>query len=152
MRIDEQRLFGFHFKVDEGTIPVVNGEITIPVRAETKDEAGEKLMKTLAKMQLDLVIDFPRVMGMPEELAKLEEDKSVSPAPTIVPPEVLELRIDTLLGDMGAAELRGKAKADTVFNWTGYKFEEANYTHIITELELIKTGQKEVPTKKPKNG
>ncbi len=66
----------------------------------------------------------------------------------MIPPEVLELRIDTLLGDMGAGTLKGKAKADTIKLWTGYDFNEANYTHIVTELELIRTGQKELPVKK----
>lgn len=144
MRVDETRVFLFTFRTDQG-------DVQFPMRAETREEAGEKMQKTLQRMQVELAVDFPKI-GSAQGLAAKILEPLTDIVPNAVPAEVLELRIDTLLGDMGAAELRGKAKADTVFTWTGYKFEEANYTHIITELELIKTGQKEIPAKKPKNG
>ena len=143
MRIDEQKLYGFHFKVDEQVVPVLNGEIVLPIRAETKEDAGEKLTKLLHKMSSEVAMDFPKVQVL-EEVAP---EQAIN-IPTTIPPEVLELRIDTLLGDMNVGQLTGKAKADTIKLWTGFDFNEANYTSIITELELIRTGQKEIPTKK----
>lgn len=140
MRVDETKVFLFSFKTDQG-------DVQFPMRAETREEAGEKMQKTLQRMSVELAVDFPKI-GSPQGLAAKEPEVIAPTVPSSIPPEVLEMRIDTLLGDMGAGELRGKAKADTVFTWTGHKFEEANYTHIITELELIKTGQKEVPAKK----
>ena len=143
MRIDEQKLYGFHFKVDEQVVPVLNGEIVLPIRAETKEDAGEKLTKLLHKMSSEVAMDFPKIQVLegviPEQAINI---------PTTIPPEVLELRIDTLLGDMNVGQLTGKAKADTIKLWTGFDLNEANYTSIITELELIRTGQKEIPTKK----
>lgn len=137
MRLDEQKVFLFTFKTDQG-------DVAFPMRAETAQEAGEKMAKTLERMTIELSMDFPKVQNIPPIAAP----EPVLNVPTSIPPEVLELRIDTLLGDMGAGEIKGKAKADTVKLWTGYDFNEANYTAIITELELIRTGQKEVPTKK----
>lgn len=136
MRIDETKIFLFTFKTDQG-------DVQFPMRAETREEAGNKMQTTLQGMQIELAVDFPKV----QSAAPTETPTEVS-IPTAIPPEVLELRIDTLLGDMGGAELKGKAKADTVKLWTGFDFNEANYVFIINELELIKTGQKEVPIKK----
>lgn len=139
MRIDETKIFLFTFKTDQG-------DVQFPMRAETAQEAGEKMQKTLERMMVELSMDFPKVQNAPVQ-ETLQEAEHLN-VPTVIPPEVLELRIDTLLGDMGGAELKGKAKADTVKLWTGFDFNEANYVNIINELELIKTGQKEVPIKK----
>lgn len=139
MRLDETKVFLFTFKTDQG-------DVQFPMRAETREEAGEKMQKTLQRMTVELSMDFPMIAK--QSGAERLQDAVAQSVPMAIPAEVLELRIDTLLADMGAGELKGKAKADTIKLWTEYDFNEANYTHIITELELIKTGQKEVPTKK----
>ena len=137
MELRETKVFLFTFKTDQG-------DVQFPMRAETREEAGANMQKTLQRMQVELAVDFPKVQAIPP----VNEPEPVLNVPASIPPEVLELRIDTLLGDMGAGQLKGKAKADTIKQWTTYDFNEANYTSIITELELIRTGQKEIPTKK----
>ncbi len=140
MRLDETKIFLFTFKTDQG-------DIQFPMRADTAQEAGDKMQKTLQKMQVELAMDFPKTDPKIKE-PDHEEVKAILSAPMAIPPEVLELRIDTLLADMGAGTLKGKAKADTIKQWTGHEFTEANYPQIVVELELIRTGQKEVPVKK----
>ena len=136
MRIDETRVFLFTFKTDQG-------DVQFPIRAENREQAGNTMQKALQRMQAELAMDFPKTE--PIEVVTPEPALNI---PTVIPPEVLELRINTLLGDMGAGTLTGKAKSDTIKLWTGFDFNEANYTSIITELELIRTGQKEIPVKK----
>ena len=136
MRLDETRVWLFTFKTDQG-------DVQFPMRAETREQAGDQMQKTLQRMQAELAMDFPKTA--PIEVA---EPEPVLNIPTVIPPEVLEPRIDTLLGDMGAGALKGKAKADTVKLWTELDYNEANYLGIIHELELIRTGQKEIPVKK----
>lgn len=137
MDIREEKVYIFRF-------PYQQTDFTIPVRAETKQEAADILQKWLSGVQTDLAIEFPKVLK--QEPMSLRE--AASPLVSVVPPEVLELRIDTLLGDMGGSQLNGKAKNDTIKLWTGLENTEANYPQIIRELELLKTGQKEVPAKK----
>lgn len=139
MRIDETKIFLFTFKTDQG-------DVSFPMRAETKEEAGQKMQQTLGRMAAELAIDFPKVHT--SSTASVEPEAITKTMSTSIPPEVLEMRINTLLGDMGASELKEKAKSETIKLWTGYDFKETNYPRIITELELIRTGQKEVPTKK----
>ena len=137
MRLDETRVWLFTFKTDQG-------DVQFPMRAETREQAGDQMQKTLQRMIAELAMDFPKT----QPTIEIPTPEPILNVPTIVPPEVLELRIDTLLGDMGAGALKGKAKADTIKLWTGFDFNEANYTSIITELELLRTGQKEIPAKK----
>ena len=143
MRLDETRVWLFTFKTDQG-------DVQFPMRAETREQAGDQMQKTLQRMQAELAMDFPKTqpameLNIPSDMLTPTVALNV---PTSIPPEVLELRIDTLLGDMGAGALKGKAKADTIKAWTTYDFNENNYTAIITELELIQSGQKEIPAKK----
>lgn len=142
MTIDESKIFAFRFRTDEG-------ELLIPVRAESRQEAGAKMQKLLGRMAAEVAVDFPKIEAvgpLPGPLTK----EGVPTTFAVVPAEVLDLRINTLLGDMGAGQLVGKAKADTIKLWTGHEFVEANYSAIITELELLRTGQKEIPTGKKK--
>ena len=143
MQIDEQRVYVFKF-------PYQNSDFTIPVKAETKQEAVDILQKWLSGVQTDLAIEFPKITpnttldtdGKPVNIGNPPMFVGSS-----IPPEVLELRLDTLLADMGGGQLKGKAKDETIKLWTGYDLIPENYTHIITELELLKTGVKEIPTK-----
>ncbi len=142
MQIDESRVFAFRFRTDDG-------DLVIPIRGESKQDAVLKMQKLLGRMQAELAMDYPKLEAIAIPPTPVEEGV---PSPMTVPPEVLELRINTLLGDMGAGQLIGKAKADTIKLWTGQEFIEANYTAIVTELELIRTGQKELPVAGKKKG
>lgn len=137
MRLDEQKVFLFTFHTDQG-------DVQFPMRAETREEAADKMQKTLQRMQAEVSIDFPRVA----RVQPAQEDEKTDTSSLVVPPEVLVMRIETLLSDLGANELTEKAKAETIKNWTGFPFERTNYTQIINELQLILTGQKEIPSKK----
>lgn len=137
MEIHEERVFLFKFQTD-------GGDVQFPIRATTREEALDKIQKMLGRIQAEIAMEIPKTIKTETQIPKLESAVSSTP----IPPEVLEMRIDTLLGDMGAGQLKGKAKADTIKQWTGIEFTEANYTHIVTELELIRTGQKEIPAKK----
>lgn len=141
MYIEENKVYLFKFRTDDG-------EIAIPQRAETQEEAVRKIQGLFARMQTELAMDFPQVKEpsvvdhMVAALASGSGTMPVSP----VPIEVLEMRLDTLLDDLGAGNLTLAAKAQTVENWTGIKYREDNYPKIITELELIKSGAKEIPS------
>lgn len=143
MQIFEKKVWIFEFPYEQTTL-------SIPVKAESKEEAVNILQSLFSKIQTELAMSFPKVQSVPMSpiIEPVEQPNETMNVPSPIPAEVLELRIDTLIADMGASQLKGKAKADTIKQWTGYDFNEANYTHIITELELIKTGQKEVPVKK----
>jgi len=132
MEIRENKVYQFIF-------PYENTDICLPVKAETRDEAIRKLQKFLSNVQTDLAMESPQVAPT----TGMVPVPGITPG--VVPPEVLEMRIDTLLGDMGAGELKGKSRTDTIKAWTGHSYEEKNFTNIIKELELIKTGQKEIP-------
>lgn len=139
MRIEENKVYMFTFQTD-------SGDLAIPVRGNTHADAGDKLKKMLARMQMELSLEFPKIGSPDREPGVPASD----PVPGSVPPEVLELRIDTLLKDMGGSELQGSAKAETIKNWTDLEFVPGNYAKIIVELEMILSGQKEVKPKKKK--
>lgn len=139
MQISENKVFVFRFGYE-------GGDITIPVRADTKEDAVASLQKWMSGIQTELAIEFPRVSA-----AKQSQANAVLPPTSgAVPDEVLEMRIDTLLNDLGAKGLTDAAKAETVKNWTEKELLPKNYPAIITELELIASGQKEVLVKKKK--
>ena len=143
MELREERVFLFKFTTDAG-------DVQFPVRAQTKDEAADIMQKMLSRIQTEIAMEFPKVMNVGDKPLQVEDTKAFLGLQKGVgiPPEVLELRIDTLLADMGVGQLKGKAKDETIKLWTGYDNTVENYTHIITELELLKTGQKELPIKK----
>lgn len=141
MRIEEKKVFIFEFPYEQTTL-------TIPVKAENRQDAGEKLQRFLSGIQTDLAMEFPKVMPKETNIPDQDGTPVIWPPASIIPPEVLELRINTLLTDLGAGELKGKARDETIKNWCGVPNTEANYTKIITELELIATGKKEINGKK----
>ena len=108
------------------------------------------MQKMLSRIQTEIAMEFPKMMVSTSPKIDISgiAPGNIVQIPSTVPPEVLELRLDTLLADMGGGQLKGKAKDDTIKLWTGYDNTVENYTHIITELELLKTGQKELPIKK----
>lgn len=141
MRIDENKVYMFTFDTGE------MGNLAIPVRGENRDEAANTLQRMLGKMQSEIAMEFPRTS--PTVVNAVGGTGSVS---GIVPAEVLELRIDTLLADMGAKDLILSAKAQTIKNWTKLAFVPENYAEIIRELELIATGEKVVEAPPLKKG
>lgn len=145
MRIDEEKVYIFKF-------PYQQTDFTIPVRAENKQEAVDILQKWLSGVQTELAMEFPKVFNAPN--FTVEDAKKIVPGDILrvssVPPEVLEMRIDTLMLDLGGGQLKGKAKVQTIELWTGLENIEANYTGIVTALEEIKTGVREIPTKNGK--
>lgn len=143
MELREEKVYLFRFQTDAG-------DIQFPIRAQSKEEAADMIQKMLSRIQTEVAMEFPKVIPTSNTTLNLE-DRGVKVFSTNpVPPEVLELKMDTLLSDMGAAGLKDKPKAETVKLWTGFDLKEENYVKIITELELLKTGQKEVPTKNGK--
>lgn len=139
MQIEENKIFLFKFNTD-------SGELAIPVRAQSQQQAAASLQNMLGRMLAEVTAEFPRTT--PAHEAGVQSVPGLSAA---IPSEVLEMRLDTLLKDLGAGSLTADAKAQTVKNWTGLKYEEANFPGIITELELIKTGQKQIPPPTKKN-
>lgn len=139
MDIREEKVYIFKF-------PYQQTDFTIPVRAETKEQAVDILQKWLSGVQTELAMEFPKVSS-PTGIMPMPKGAVIAPMPPAIPPEVLEMRIDTLLGDLGAGQLKGNAKDDTIKLWTDLENKEENYTGIITELEKIQTGTKEVPVK-----
>ena len=125
MRMSEERVFLFTFQTDAG-------DISIPIRAQSSAEAGDKMQKMLSRIQTELALEFPKIQSAP----------AVDTLPISlngpIPPEVLEMRLDTLMGDLGGAHLVGKAKAKTIKDWTGLELKEENYIAIITKLEELK--------------
>lgn len=129
MRIEEEAMFIFKFPYD-GT------ELVIPVRAPNRSEAITKLQKWMVGAQ-----------------AELSMENSSAPAPVlatgtpvslgVIPPEVMEMRIDTLLKDLGVENMTDKAKAQTVKNFTKLDFTVANYAKIVTKLEEMVVKEKE---------
>lgn len=141
MRIEENKVYVFTFNTGE------HGDLSIPVRGESREQAAQNLQDMFARMQTELAMEFPKTQAGP--LAKQAEEPVMTAAGGI-PFDVLEMRIDTLLGDLGAKGLEGEARATTIKEWTGIDFAPGNFTAIITDLELIASGQKEVPVKSKK--
>lgn len=143
MDLREEKVYLFRFQTDAG-------DIQFPIRAQTKEEAADMIQKMLSRIQTEVAMEFPKIYvdKTPKESTKVADQ--LGNITHVIPAEVLEMRLNTLLLDMGAGELKEKAKAETVKLWTGFDLTEENYTKIITELELLKTGQKEIPKKNGK--
>lgn len=147
MQWQEEKIFLFKFQTDAG-------DVQFPVRAQTKEEAADTMQKMLSRIQTEIAMEFPKVVNQDfispagRFVSGKELDKIAGISP--IPPEVLEMRIDTLMLDLGGGQLKGKAKDQTIELWTGLENVEANYTGIVTALEEIKTGVREIPTKNGK--
>lgn len=130
MHIEENKVFIFKF-------PYENTDFAIPVRANTKEEAVRRLQGWMQGVMTELAMEVPQV-------ANISVPQNAMAAGAI-PPEVLEMRIDTLLKDLGAGGLADTAKVQTVKNFTKLVYEPKNYPKIITKLEemVIKNGEKE---------
>lgn len=143
MRIEENKVYVFTFDTGD------HGNLAIPVRGETREAAAQRLQQMFGQMQAELAMEVPRIAAGPVQPNQ--------PSTTIAEgagleglSEILVERIDTLMIGLGAAGLTDKAKAETVKNWTELEYSPENYAKIVTELELIASGQKEVPVKPKK--
>lgn len=145
MRLEENKVYVFSFDSSE-----MGGGCSFPIRASSREEASDVLQKCLSRFQTELAMEFPRIGApAPSSSVNVPQDAGFS-APAGIPPEVLEMRIDTLLKDLGGAGLTATAKAETIKNWTELDYTVDNFPKIITELELLASGQKEVPVKPKK--
>lgn len=138
MRIEENKVYMFTFDTGE------MGNIAIPIRAESREQAATNLQNMFARMQTELAMEFPKVSVPAGELGQ-GNPVPVTSAEGLS--EILIERIDKLMTDLGGGALATKAKAETIKNWTDLKFSPENYSAIVKELELIVSGQKEVPVK-----
>lgn len=142
MHISENKVFIFKF-------PYEGGDITIPVPAESREQAVEKFQKWLNSVQMELAMEFPKTSvntiapaGASTPVMPLDAEDGLS--------EILLDRIDNLLITRGGKDLKDAAKAETIKNWTELEFVPANYSKIVNELEMIASGAKEVPAKPKK--
>lgn len=142
MRIDENIVFLFNFDAQE-----MGGGCSFPIRATSREEAVRILQGCLNRFQTELAMEFPKV-----SIAA-----TLPGVPSAIPPEVLQTRIETLMTGMGATlvtkdapGLTPEAFSETILNWTGKEYSPQNYALIVRELELIASGQKEIPPPKKK--
>lgn len=136
MRIEENRVYVFSFNVGD------HGDLAIPVRGETREAAAARLQSMFSQMQTELAMEFPVIKGVSIQSSELPIPNL---APGGIPPEVLEMRINTLLTDLGASGLTDAAKAQTIKNFTKIDFSPENYPAIISRLEEISAGVEEEP-------
>lgn len=141
MRIEENRVYMFTFETGE------MGNLAIPIRGESREEAATKLQAMFGRMQTELAMEFPKVSPGAVELGGISTTLEPSLSASEGLSAILEERIDKLLADLGGASLVGKAKAETIKNWTELDYTPENYAAIVKDLELIASGQKEVPPK-----
>lgn len=150
MRIDENKVYMFTFETGE------MGNLAIPVRAMSREEAAETLQKMLNKMQVEIAMEFPREKGEPGPDRNIKQ-VDVPAVPGGIPSEVIQSRIETLMKSLGAVlvtkdtpGLTPEAFSSTIKQWTEMDYTPANYAKIAVELELIASGQKEIAPPKPK--
>lgn len=138
MRIEENRVFVFTFNTGD------HGDLSIPVRGDSRESASQALMSMFARMQTELAMESPKTSPSPS----IPESGAISSADGLE--SIVLDRINVLMADLGGADLKGAALAETIKNWTDLAFEPANYSSIVHELELIASGQKQVPKKSKK--
>src|SRR5580704_16070372 len=91
MRIDESRIFEFRF-------PFYGGEFSIPIRAQTKEEASDILRNHLQQWMIELATEFPR--SAPAEQKVERTVKTEPPASSAIPSFALELDIENLVKEI----------------------------------------------------
>ncbi len=132
MRIEETKIFEFKF-------PFHGGEISIPVRAMTVQEAATDLKALLNNFMIDLATEFPVAIGAlptyfpaPEERASTESN---------IPSYALELDIETLIKELMPIKKPKGAQgiAKLVKDWTGFEYAPQNYPAILDELKKMKS-------------
>lgn len=142
MRIEENKVFLFNFESAE-----MGGGCSFPIRANSREEAVAILQKCLGRFNMELSMEFPRLV--PDEAAMVKELSGLNDMPSIPSSldGVLIERISKLMNDLGGGELQGEALAETIKNWTELDYIPANYAKIVPELEKILGGQKDVKPK-----
>lgn len=131
MEIFEEKVYLFKF-------PYENTELAIPVRAQSREEAAEKLKKVVAGIQTDLAMEFPSMgAASPQTIPALPISESGVPA------LVLDLKIEELLRRLGSKAITDEGKAQTIKKWTELDFVPAHYEKIVEKLENLLNGKKE---------
>lgn len=137
MRIEENRVFEFKF-------PYYGAEISIPIRAQSRDEAAEELKKHIQSWMMELAMEFPKAAPdvTPTSAAPSGATPKSDPAvPSAIPTYALELDIEQLIKDlMPVKKPKGANTLDKlVKDWTGFAYSPENYPAIIEELKKLKT-------------
>lgn len=136
MRIDETKIFEFRF-------PFYQGELCVPIRANTREEAVEQLKGHLNNMMVDLAAEFPK--AAPAEAAPSGAAPSGEKPPVVEPPRreiptyALELDIETLVKElMPIKKPKGAQTIEKlVKDWTGFAYAPENYAVIIEEMRRL---------------
>ncbi len=131
MRIEESNIYSFFF-------PYEGHEITIPVRAQTKTEAIDKLKHYFQQWNVDIAMEYPKTAPSPIVPSPLVDVATPPPDPF-----ALELSIEELVKEiMPIKKPKGAQQVGTlVKEWTGFTYEQGNYMAIIDELKRIKHGK-----------
>lgn len=140
MRIEENKIFEFKF-------PYYGAEITIPIRAQSREEAAEELRKHIQSWMTELAMEFPKTAPAESPKAGMV-NMDPNPLPeialpgSIVPSYALELDIEELVKQI--MPMKKPAGANTVNTlvkkWTGFVYSPENYPAIIEELKKVKAG------------
>lgn len=127
MRIEESKIYEFRF-------PFHGGELAIPVRAQSREEAGQALRRHLNDFMIELATEFP--LQVPQAVPPTENSAPPAPPP-VVSSYALELQIEEIVKQLmplkkpkGAQTIPIMVKA-----WTGFEFSPENYLAIIDELK-----------------
>ena len=130
MRIEASQIFTFYF-------PYEGHELTLPVRAQTREEACQKLLHFFSQWGMEVSMEAPKVASVATKIID-----------TVTPPSapnsyVLELDIEQLVKDiMPIKKPKGANSVEKlVKEWTGFPYETQNYPAIIASLQKIKNGQ-----------
>ena len=139
MRIEENKVFEFKF-------PYYGVEITIPIRANSREEAGEALKAHFQTWMTELAMEFPKTApteSTPRAAVATDVVHPASVAPeNNVPSYALELDIETLVKEI--MPIKKPKGANTMMklvkDWTGFNYSPENYPAIIEELKKVKAG------------
>lgn len=140
MRIEENKIFEFKF-------PYYGNEISIPIRAQSRELAAEELKNHITSWMMDLAMEFPKtapVESTPQGAVPSGDTgtSNVKPPEVNVPSYALELDIEQLVREI--MPIKKPAGANTidvlVKKWTGFKYSTENYPAIIEELKKVKAG------------
>lgn len=118
MEIDEQHVFRFRF-------PFLGTEAIFNVVAETRMEAAERIQQWMRDTLTELAISFPKIQAEPEVKEK--------------PKAMEELRIATLIDDLGKYLAIADTTENTIKEWLKMDYEPNNFPLIIDGLEKLKS-------------
>lgn len=135
MRIEETKIFEFKF-------PFYGGELSVPIRALSREEAAETLKSQLNTMMIDLASEFPKAASgdLTPPDAGVSPTKVIDAPPATIPTFALELDIETLIKELMPIKKPKGANGigKLVKDWTGFEYAPENYPAIIEGLRKMK--------------